>query len=371
MSSPKETIRKILAAADVRIDGERAWDIRVRNEQFYERVLSGGSLGLGESYMDGWWETEALDQCIFRIVRAGLNTSLVPRFSAAMAWLKSTLLNLQSKRRAPGNIHRHYDLSTRLYLSFLDPYNQYTCGYFKSVDDLNKAQEQKLELICKKLRITSADEVLDIGCGWGGFAKLASERYGCHVTGITISDEQFEYARNYTRDLPVTILKEDYRDLSGKFDKVLVCGMFEHVGFKNHRELMRVVHRSLKEEGLFLLHTIGGKVSTKFIDPWIGTYIFPNTLLPSAKQITEAIEGLFLVEDWQNFGAFYDQTLLAWFRNFDKNWEKVRADFDERFYRMWKYYLLACAGLFRARETQLWQVVLSKNGLLGGYQPAR
>ncbi|HUK54546.1 MAG TPA: cyclopropane fatty acyl phospholipid synthase [Candidatus Binatia bacterium] len=369
--SAKETIRKLLAAADVQINGERAWDIRVRDEHFYQRVLAGGSLALGESYMDGWWETEALDQCIFRIVRAGLKKRVVPRLSTVIAYLKSTLLNLQSKNRARENVHRHYDQSAKLYLSFLDPYNQYTCGYFQSVDDLNRAQEQKLDLICKKLRITGADEVLDIGCGWGGFAKLASERYRCRVTGITISDQQFEYARNYTQGLPVTILKKDYRDLSGKFDKILICGMMEHVGFKNHRALMRVVHHSLRDDGLFLLQTIGARETSRFIDPWLGTYIFPNTLLPSIKQIAEAIEGLFVVEDWQNFGAFYDQTLLAWFRNFDANWEKLRAEFDERFYRMWKYYLLACAGLFRARETQLWQVVLSKNGLLGGYQPVR
>jgi cyclopropane-fatty-acyl-phospholipid synthase len=371
MASAKDTLRELLAAADVRINGERPWDILVRNEKFYQRVLTGGSLALGESYMDGWWETDALDQCVFRMVRAGVKQRVVPKFQTALALIKSALFNLQTKRRARKNIHRHYDLSTKLYLSFLDPFNQYTCGYFKNVDDLNRAQEAKLELICRKLRIATGDEVLDIGCGWGGFAKLASERHGCRVTGVTISDEQYEYAKNYTRGLPVTILKEDYRDLSGKFDKILVCGMMEHVGFKNHRKLMRVVHRSLKDDGLFLLQTIGAKETAKFTDPWLGTYIFPNTLLPSMKQISAAIEGLFVVEDWQNFGAFYDQTLLAWFRNFDANWEKLRAEFDERFYRMWKYYLLMCAGLFRARETQLWQVVFSKNGILGGYQPAR
>ena len=371
MSAAEDTVRKILAAANVEIGGDRAWDICVLNPQFYERVLAEGSLGLGESYMDGWWETGALDQFIFRIVRAGLKTSVVPKLSTALAYLKSTLFNLQSKRRARRNIHRHYDLDTKLYLSFLDPYNQYTCAYFQDVNDLNQAQEHKLDLICKKLRITGADEVLDIGCGWGGFAKFASERYGCRVTGITISDEQLEYARSYTQGLPVSILKMDYRDLSGAFDKILICGMMEHVGFKNHRQLMRTVHRCMKEGGLFLLQTIGGKETSKFIDQWIGTYIFPNTLLPSAKQIAEAIEGLFVLEDWQNFGAYYDRTLLEWFRNFDKNWENLRAEFDERFYRMWKYYLLSCAGLFRARETQLWQIVLSKDGLLQGYLPAR
>ena len=278
---------------------------------------------------------------------------------------------MQSKSRSKEVAEKHYNLSSDLYMSFLDPYNQYTCGYFKDTDDLNKAQEQKLDLICKKLRLSSKDRVLDIGCGWGGFAKFAAERYGCHVTGITISDEQIKYTEKFCKGLPVTIVKSDYRDFKGKFDKVLVCGMIEHVGYKNYGTIMKMVHRCLKDDGLFLLHTVGSNTSVRFIDPWMAKYIFPNSMLPSIRQIAGAIEGLFIVEDLHNFGAYYYKTLMGWFKNFNKNWDKIKAKYDERFYRMWTYYLLCCAGTFRSRKNQLWQIVFSKNGIKNGYKSIR
>ncbi|NNF22973.1 MAG: methyltransferase domain-containing protein, partial [Saprospiraceae bacterium] len=223
----------------------------------------------------------------------------------------------------------------------------------------------------KKLDLKSSDKVLDIGCGWGGFVKFAAEQYGCNVTGITISDEQLAYAKAYCKDLPVKLIKLDYRDLSGKYDKILICGMIEHVGSKNYRRIMKIVRRSLNESGKFLLHTIGNKVSARTTDPWISRYIFPHSLLPSMKQISQAAEGLFIMEDWQNFGAYYDQTLMAWHKNFKKNWESIKANYDERFYRMWEYYLLTCAGSFRARENQLWRVVFTTKGQPGVFQYLR
>jgi cyclopropane-fatty-acyl-phospholipid synthase len=267
--------------------------------------------------------------------------------------------------------HEHYDLSPELYMSFLDPYNQYTCGYFKNTDDLNVAQEQKLDLMCKKLQLTKGDRVLDIGCGWGGFAKYAAEHYGAKVTGITLSKEQLEYAKGLTKGLDVELRLQDYRDLNGTFDKILICGMIEHVGYKNYREIMEVVERNLADDGLFLLHTIGYSRSVHATDPWIDKYIFPGGMPPSITQIGKSIERLFLVEDVHNFGAYYDKTLMAWFRNFDAAWPKFRAQYGERFYRMWKYYLLSCAGAFRARDIQLWQIVLSKKGVPGGYTSVR
>ncbi len=256
-------------------------------------------------------------------------------------------------------------------MSFLDPYNQYTCGYFKNTNDLNVAQQQKLDLICKKLQLKPDDRVLDIGCGWGGFAKYAAEHYGCHVTGISISDEQIKFAREFTRGLPVEIIKSDYRDITGTYDKVLSIGMFEHVGYKNYRTYFKVVNSVLKADGLSLLHTIGSPISKKSGEPWVEKYIFPGGMLSSVAQIGKAVEGIFVMEDWHNFGADYDKTLMAWLKNFDAAWPKLKKKYDERFYRMWKYYLLSFAGVFRARDIQLWQIVLSKNGVPGGYSSVR
>lgn len=368
LPTSRERLAGILSRAGVRINGDKPWDIAVRDGRFFDRVLAKGSVGLGEAYMDGWWDCPRLEEFFFKVLRSGLEEKIY-NWRTHLAFLKAKLFNLQTRVRSRAVARHHYDLSPDFYMSFLDPYNQYTCGYFKGTDDLNRAQEAKLELLCRKLRLESRDRVLDIGCGWGGFAKYAAQRYGCHVTGVTLSDEQLRFARKFCKGLPVSILKSDYRDLRGEFDKVLVCGMIEHVGHRNYRTLMEVVHRCLQEEGLFLLHTIGSGRSFSTGDGWMTKYIFPNSMTPSIRQLGEAIEGLFVMEDWQNFGAYYFQTLMGWLRNFDANWGRFQAVYGERFYRMWRYYLLMCAGSFRARNAQLWQVVMSKKGVLGGYEP--
>ena len=370
-SAAERVVRDLLTRADVAINGTRPWDIVVHNKAFYARVVRDGAVGLGESYMDGWWDAAHLDQFFFRVLRAGIDSVGMKGLFARLLAFKSRVANMQSRRRAKKVARQHYDLSVDLYESFLDPYNQYTCGYFNGTDDLNVAQEKKLDLICRKLRLSSSDRVLDIGCGWGGFARFAATRYGAHVTGITISDEQYRYARQHCAGLPVEIHKEDYREVSGRYDKVLVCGMIEHVGYKNFRHLMEVVRRVIADTGLFLIHTIGSDVSTRHGNPWSEKYIFPNSMLPSIRQLGAAIEGLFTMEDWHNFSASYDPTLMAWFRNFDRNWSAIEQKYGSRFYRMWKYYLLSFAGAFRARSLQLWQVVLATRGIPGGYEPVR
>lgn len=367
----KQIIENLLDRADVKINGDRPWDIKVYNEKLYDRVLSKGALGLGEAYMDGWWDCEALDELTYKVVRNGDRSILYKNLSVIFHYLQAKIFNLQNFHKSKEVAEKHYDLGNDLYMSFLDPYNQYTCGYFENTNDLNKAQEQKLELICKKLRLKSSDKVLDIGCGWGGFAKYASEHYGCHVTGISISDEQIKYAREFTKNLPVEILNMDYRDLKGKFDKVLICGMIEHVGYKNYRKIISIVEKHIKDDGLFLLHTIGANKTVRIGDAWINKYIFPNGMLPSIEQIAKATKNLFVMEDWHNFGQYYDETLIAWHSNFEEAWPKLKSKYDDRFYRMWKYYLLQCAGLFRAREIQLWQIVFSKKGLVNGYKSVR
>ncbi|MBN8547853.1 MAG: cyclopropane fatty acyl phospholipid synthase [Deltaproteobacteria bacterium] len=358
----RDSLESLLKPADIQIDGARPWDIQVRNPLFFQRVMAEGSLGLGESYMDGWWDCAALDQFVYRALQADLHLRIERRIAALAESILARIVNFQSPTRSRQVIQKHYDLDAAFFMSFLDPYNQYTCGYFKDSADLNKAQELKLDLICRKLNLSASDRVLDIGCGWGGFSKFAASKYGCHVTGISISDEQIRYAREFCSGLPVEILKCDYRKLKGSFDKVLVCGMLEHVGAKNYRRFMKIVHSVLKPDGIFLLHTIGGNKPQRRPDAWLHKYIFPNYLIPSIPELGSAFRGLFCVEDWHNFGPYYDPTLMAWNENFERAWPQLAPKFDERFRRMWNYYFLCCAGYFRARRSQLWHVVMTKVG---------
>jgi len=247
----------------------------------------------------------------------------------------------------------------------------YSCGYWKNATDLDQAQEDKLDLVCRKLALQPGMRVLDLGCGWGGAAKFAAERYGVEVVGITISNEQQKLAQQLCKGLPVDIRLEDYRLLNEKFDRIYSLGMFEHVGYKNYSKYFKVIKNNLKSDGLFLLHSIGCNESVTQTDPWISRYIFPNSMLPSAKQITDAAEGTLILEDWHNFGTDYDKTLIQWYNNFNANWTTIKKEYNQQFFRMWNYYLLSCAGSFRARKNQLWQCVFSYDGLSGGYHSVR
>ena len=367
----KQTIQDIFDLADVRIDGNRPWDIQVLNLSFYERVLAGGSLALGETYMDGWWDCEALDQFFYKIMDARLDKKARKSKQVLWAILKAKITNAQSRSKAYEIGKRHYDIGNDIFSIMLDKGMNYSCGYWNKAGTLDKAQEAKLDLICRKTGLKPGMKVLDIGCGWGGFAKYAAEKYDVRVLGITVSREQVEFARKFCKGLPVEIELKDYRKLKEKFDRIISIGMFEHVGFRNYRTYMKVVQRCLTSDGLFLLHTIAGNSSVNSTDPWINKYIFPNSMLPSAKQITSAAEGVFVLEDWHSFGQYYDKTLMAWYGNFTKNWDKIKDTYDQRFYRMWIYYLLSCAGSFRSRRNQLWQIVFSKKGIQGGYQIIR
>jgi len=358
----KYIIEKMLAPIGITINGNSPWDIRVRDDRTFPQMLQNKNLGLGESYMEGWWDCQQLDEFICKILTAGLDTKIKGGFKFLMPALSAIIFNMQSKIRSPIVAERHYDLDNELFMSFLDPYNQYSCAYFDGTEDLNEAQQKKINLICKKISLSKDDHILDVGCGWGGLAKYVSEHYGCKVTAINISEKQISYARESCRGLPVQILHCDYRDFQGSFDKIVSIGMFEHVGQKNYKTFMKTVHRCLKDNGIFLLQTIGGNESLIQCDPWINKYIFPNSMLPSITQIGKAIEGLFVIEDLHNLGSHYEKTLMAWHENFQKAWTKLKSRYDDRFKRMWEYYLLSCAGAFRARYNQLWQIVLTKYG---------
>ena len=367
----KQTIQDIFGLADVRINGNRPWDIQVQNLSFYERVLVGGSLALGETYMDGWWDCEALDQFFYKIMDARLDKKAKKSKKVLWAVLKAKIMNAQSRSKAYEIGKRHYDIGNDIFSIMLDKGMNYSCGYWNKAGTLDKAQEAKLDLICRKTGLKPGMKVLDIGCGWGGFAKYAAEKYDVRVLGITVSREQTEFARELCKGLPVEIELQDYRKIKKEFDRIISIGMFEHVGPRNYRTYLKVVHRCLTSDGLFLLHTIAGNSSVSSTDPWINKYIFPNSILPSPKQITAAAEGVFVLEDWHSFGQYYDKTLMTWYGNFTKNWDKIKDTYDQRFYRMWIYYLLSCAGSFRSRRNQLWQIVFSKKGIQGGYQIIR
>jgi len=362
----RHRLEMLLAEADVRIDGGRPWDIRVHDPHLAERLLAQGSLGLGESYMEGGWEADSLDGFLLRLIQADLDQRV---HGPGELWdaLRARILNPQTRRRSRAVGERHYDLGNDLYRAMLGQRLVYSCGYWREAEHLDQAQEAKLELICRKLELRPGMRVLDIGCGWGEALKLAAERYGVSGVGVTISKEQAQFARQLCAGLPVDIRLQDYRELDEPFDAILSVGMFEHVGVKNYRTYFEVVRRCLHPRGLFLLHTIGRNLSAHHTDPWISRYIFPNSMLPSATQVAHALEGLFVIEDLHNFGADYDRSLQAWRDNVERAWVWLDARYDARFRRMWRFYLAGSMATFRARRAQLWQWVLSPHGVPGGY----
>lgn len=360
MKGIKQRVQDLLATADIRVDGDRPWDIQVHNEDLYRRIIRKGSLGLGEAYMDGWWDAEALDEFSYRILKHDLDKTAVSALAKVRDFFRSLFRNPQKQKRAFQIGDRHYDAGNDLFEAMLDELMVYTCGYWLGVDTLEEAQEKKLEMVCRNLGLKTGQKVLDIGCGWGSFAKYAAESYGVEVVGVTVSKQQLELARESCKGLPVEIRLQDYRQVDEAFDHVVSLGMFEHVGVKNYRTYMRVVSRCLSDEGVFVLHTIGGNYSVTNSDPWIEKYIFPNSMIPSIQQIGEAVEKLFVMEQWDNYGPHYDRTLMAWYRNFKENWDELKNNYSERFYRMWTYYLLSSAGSFRARKNQQWQIILTK-----------
>lgn len=367
----KKIIQEILSPAGISINGNQPWDIQVRNDKFYQRILNEGSLGLGESYMDRWWECKCLDEFFHRLIPSRPEDKIRKDWKSLFHILSALILNKCSKSRAFQIGEKHYDIGNELYMNMLDKRMAYSCAYWKGAKTLDEAQEAKLDLICRKLDLHRGVRILDIGCGWGGFAKYAAEKYGVKVVGVTVSKEQAELGKELCKGLPIEIRLLDYRDVNEKFDHIVSVGMFEHVGYKNYRTYMQTVYHCLKDDGLFLLHTIGNNQAHVTTDRWIDKYIFPNSLVPSMKQICASIERLFVIEDWHNFGSHYDFTLMEWFKNFDASWHKLKDKYDERFYRMWKYYLLSCAGASRARDVQVWQIVLSKTGISGGYHSVR
>lgn len=365
-----KTCRDLLSQAGIKINGDRDYDIQVYNDDFFKRVIQEGSLGLGDSYMDGWWDSDKLDEFMCRIIKSKADESIKINMKDLFRIFAAKIFNMQSRKRAWIVGKEHYDLGNDLFNKMLDPYMQYSCGYWNNANNLKDAQSDKLKLICEKLKLKKGMTLLDIGCGWGGLAAYASQNYGVKVFGITISKEQRDLAIERCKCLDVSIELIDYRELDMEFDRIVSVGMFEHVGPKNYDEYFTMVNKNLKPNGIFLLHTIGSNETKINVDPWINKYIFPNGCLPSVKQIAEASEPFFVMEDLHNFGSDYDKTLMAWYENFEFIWPDIKDEYSDRFRRMFTYYLKSCAGAFRARNIQLWQVVFTR-GVDGGLRVPR
>jgi cyclopropane-fatty-acyl-phospholipid synthase len=372
-TAPPPVIETLFSDTNVTINGSQPWDIRIHDDRVYRMVLTNGSLGFGDAYVDGLWDAEQLDETFHRLLSSDIDAKMRgwARVKLVMEALRHRLFNLQSSERAFEVGQRHYDIGNDVFEAMLDPTMSYSCGYWAQAQTLDEAQLAKLDMVCRKLQLKPGERLLEIGCGWGGLAKHAATNYGVSVVGITVSREQKKLAEQRCAGLPVEIHLMDYRDLTGQFDKVVSVGMFEHVGPKNYPVYFQTAHDLMTDEGLFLLHTIGNYTTSTHTDAWIDNYIFPNGKVPSAKELTIAIEDRFLIEDWHNFGQDYDKTLMAWWHNFNQAWPQLEQRYGQRFYRMWRYYLMCCAGYFRARQGQLWQLVLSKRTRRAVYRSIR
>jgi cyclopropane-fatty-acyl-phospholipid synthase len=360
----KQIIEALFLKADIIINGTRPFDIQVKDDRFFRSVLLHGQLGIGESYMDGWWECDAIDEMVAKFIRAGLVTDISKKISHLIhfLWVKASPIGRKSAAFEVGT--HHYDLGNELFLNMLDSRMIYSCGYWERAQDLEAAQKDKLDLICRKINLQPGMTVLEIGCGWGGWAKYAAENYGVSVTGLTVSKEQFQYATQQCVGLPVEIKLQDYREATGIYDRVVSIAMFEAVGNQYFRTFMKVVDRCLKDDGLFLLHSIIGRIPLGPAEsPWLNKYIFPNGELPSLAQLSQSVEGLFVEEAHHHFGEDYEKTLEVWYQNFIQNWHKIQPLYDERFFRMWVFYLRLSKGIFKSRLIQLWQFVYSKDGI--------
>lgn len=349
-----------LDGTGIQVNGPNPWDPQIHNPKFYRRVLLEGSLGAGESYMDGWWDCEQLDAFFTRLMDRHLEKEITGKWVTVKHWLMNRMMNLQSVRRAFQVGEHHYDVGNDLYKAMLDSTMCYSCGYWHRAADLHQSQLAKLDLVCRKMELNASDKVLDIGCGWGSFAEYAAREYQASVMGVTISREQQKLATERCQGLPVEIHLQDYRSLQGHFDKLVSIGMFEHVGQKNYDTYFKKAQGLMHDDGIFVLHTIGKMESQLGTDPWIHKYIFPNGAIPSLTQISQACEPYFVIEDVHNFGPDYDRTLMSWLDGFRRAWPVLKSQYSERFYRMWTYYLQCCAGAFRSRNLQLFQLVLRK-----------
>ena len=366
----KEICLRLLDQAGVPVNGTEPWSLHVHDERLWNRVTAQHQLGFGEAYMDGWWDCEQLDEALTRLVTVDAVSAIRPTPMIVAHTLKSMVSNRQTKARAVKNAQHHYDIGNDLYSRMLDKEMIYSCGYWESASSLDDAQIAKLELICQKLQLKPGMRVLDIGSGWGGFLRYAVKNYGVVGFGISLATQQIKLARERSQGLDIEFLQMDYRDVVGKFDRIVSIGMMEHVGPKNLKQFFAKCDELLADDGIMLHHTISSLYSENHIDPFFDRYIFPGGILPSLANIAKTVEKKWVIEDVHNFGPDYDLTLMAWHQNINAKWDEI-PQYDERFRRMWNYYLLASSAGFRARSLQLSQVVFRRPGRLPKYRSIR
>jgi len=375
MSFIKKKAIELFKKADIIVNGNRPWDIQVHNEKFYSRLLFHGTVALGETYVERWWDCEKVDQFIYRILKAKLidpKTYSFNHFGAPfidkLRLLAPLFMNPQSKKRAANDVKYHYNLGNDLFEATLDKYMNYSCAYWKNAKTLDEAQKNKMDLVCKKLKLKPGMEILEIGCGWGGLAKYMADKYKVRVTGVTLSEKQHAYAKKYCKDSNVTILLKDYRDIKNRYDRIVSIEMIEHVGPKNLRNYMKVMDKCLIKNGLLLIQFDGKSESINWNYKWIEKYVFPGTVTPSAKQISTAIENYFYILDWHDFTKDYHKTMMEWHKNFKKNWVNIKDNYGDRFFRLWEFYLVCCPGTALSNTQHLWQIVLGKIDSDRGYE---
>ena len=350
----------------------------IHDERFFTRAVTGADIGIGESYMDGDWASPDL-VALVRVATRNLRRldAKNPMISSGRRLLARMRHAMQenSLLGSRKNIQAHYDLGNDFYRLFLDKQMLYSCGYFQAEgESLESAQINKMERICRKLRIEPGDRVLEIGCGWGAFAVYAAQQHGAHVTGVTISETQFQAASELAREsrLPagsVTILKQDYRLLQGQYDKIVSIEMFEAVGLAYYDEFFRSCDQLLNENGSMLMQTITMpeqelKEYRRRVD-WIQTYIFPGSDLAYVGEMQRSLSRVtqMNVSHLESMGLHYARTLSSWRERYFQHLEDARRlGFDERFLRMWDFYLSWCEGAFRERYVNVAQIVFAKNG---------
>jgi cyclopropane-fatty-acyl-phospholipid synthase len=368
--SVKAIVEEILDAAEIEINGSAQDSIQIHNPNFYKRVVQFRELGLGESYMDGWWECQAMDQMLTKLLNSDVHKRL--KLSIPILWhfAKSILLNRQTLTKAAANAKFHYNIGNDLYERMLDREMVYSCAYWDGSPDLEAAQIAKMDLICRKLKLEPGMKLLDIGSGWGGFLRYTVKNYGVVGTGISPADQQIILAKEKSRGLNIEFQQLDYRKLTGKFDRIVSIGMMEHVGPKNYKTFFQKCEDLLEPNGMMLHHTITANTPTNSTNPFFDKYIFAGGILPSLTGLARSSEGKFIIEDVHNFGPDYDKTLMQWYKNINAKWSEI-PQYDLRFRKMWNFYLLASAAAFRSRSIQLLQAVFRPPHAAGKYLSVR
>lgn len=344
--------------------------LRFTSSKWEREVALDPALKLGEAYMEGGFEFVKGD--IYKLLEI-IFESTGPiaenqMWMKAMSFIRTAtkrFVQMNTLKRSARNVQHHYDLSGKLYDLFLDPDRQYSCAYFQTPDtDLNEAQLAKKRHLAAKLQVSKGEKLLDIGCGWGGLGLYFARVLGADVTGVTLSHEQFGIANQRAKALGLEnrakFLLEDYRNLNAQFDKIVSVGMFEHVGIGHFKEYFDHVKRLLKPDGRFVLHSIGRSGEPGATNPWIAKYIFPGGYIPSLSEVIPVIEksGL-IITDIEILRLHYAETLKAWRQSFLAHWDEAKALYDERFCRMWDFYLAASESAFRWQGMMVFQIQLA------------